>query len=51
MVKFRVIGCEEFETDTKPTQALGEGVTGEAGTTIEIRQPTFVRLRSIQRVN
>ena len=34
--KFRVIGCEEFETDTKPTQALGEGVTGEAGTTIEI---------------
>lgn len=34
--KFRVIGCEEFETDTKPSQALGEGVTGEAGTTIEI---------------
>ena len=34
--KFRVMGCEEFETDTKPSQALGEGVTGEAGTTIDI---------------
>lgn len=34
--KFRVMGCEEFETDTKPSQALGEGITGEAGTTIEI---------------
>ena len=34
--KFRVMGCEEFETDTNPSQALGEGVTGEAGTTIEI---------------
>lgn len=34
--KFRVMGCEEFETDTKPAQALGEGITGEAGTTLEI---------------
>ena len=34
--KFRVMGCEEFETVTKPAQALGEGVTGEAGTTLEI---------------
>lgn len=34
--KFRVMGCEEFEADIKPSLALGEGVTGEAGTTIEI---------------
>lgn len=34
--KFRVMGCEEFETTTKPSQALGEGITGEAGTTLEI---------------
>jgi hypothetical protein len=34
--KFRVIGSEEFESTTKPSQALGEGNTGEAGTTIEV---------------
>lgn len=34
--KFRVMGCEEFETDTKPSLALGEGITGEAGTTLEV---------------
>lgn len=34
--KFRVMGCEEFETDVKPSLALGEGITGEAGTTIEV---------------
>jgi hypothetical protein len=34
--KFRVIGSEMFETTTKPSQALGEGNTGEAGTTIEV---------------
>ena len=37
--KFRVLGCEEFETDTKPSQALGEGLTGEAGTSIDIEAP------------
>jgi hypothetical protein len=34
--KYRVIGSEEFESTTKPSQALGEGNTGEAGTTIEV---------------
>lgn len=34
--KFRVMGCEEFESDTKPSLALGEGITGEAGTTLEV---------------
>lgn len=34
--KFRVMGSEEFDTDTKASQALGEGYTGEAGTTLEI---------------
>jgi hypothetical protein len=34
--KFRVIGSEQFESTTKPSQALGEGNTGEAGTTVEV---------------
>lgn len=34
--KFRVIGNEMFETDTKPKQDGGEGVTGEQGTSLEI---------------
>jgi hypothetical protein len=34
--KFRVIGSEQFESTTKPSQALGEGNTGEAGTTLEV---------------
>lgn len=34
--KFRVIGSDEFDADTKASQALGEGYTGEAGTTLEI---------------
>ena len=37
MVRFRVIGCEEsLKRIQNRLQALGEGVTGEAGTTIEI---------------
>lgn len=34
--KFRVIGSEAFETDTKPKQDSGEGVTGDQGTSLEI---------------
>lgn len=34
--KFRVLGNEAFQTDTKPKQDSGEGVTGDFGTTIEI---------------
>ena len=34
--KFRVLGSQEFETVVKPTTALGQGVTGTAGTTLEI---------------
>lgn len=34
--KFRVIGNEMFETDTKPTQESGMAVTDAAGTTLEI---------------
>ena len=34
--KFRVLGSQEFETLVKPTTALGQGVTGTAGTTLEI---------------
>lgn len=34
--KFRVIGNEEFATDTQVGIALGEGVQGEAGTTLEV---------------
>lgn len=34
--KFRVLGNEMFETDTKPKQDSGEGVTGDFGTTLEI---------------
>lgn len=34
--KFRVIGSDEFDADTKASQALGEGYTGEAGTTLEV---------------
>ena len=34
--KFRVLGSEEFETVVKPTTALGQGVTGTAGTTLEV---------------
>lgn len=37
--KFRVIGSDEFDADTKVSQALGEGYTGEAGTTLEIEAP------------
>ena len=34
--KFRVIGNEEFATDTQVGITLGEGVQGEAGTTLEV---------------
>lgn len=34
--KFRVLGNEMFETDTKPGGTTGEGTTGEAGTTLEV---------------
>lgn len=34
--RFRVLGNEMFETDTKPKQDGGEGVTGDFGTTLEI---------------
>ena len=34
--KFRVLGSQEFETVVKPTTALVQGVTGTAGTTLEI---------------
>lgn len=37
--KFRVLGCEEFETTVKPATALGQGITGTAGTTLEIEAP------------
>lgn len=32
----RVLGNEMFETDTKPKQDSGEGVTGDFGTTLDI---------------
>lgn len=35
--RFRVLGNEAFETDTKPKQDSGEGVTGDFGTTLEIQ--------------
>lgn len=34
--KFRVLGSEVFDTDTKPTQKSGEGYTGESGTDIAV---------------
>jgi hypothetical protein len=34
--KFRVIGCELYDTETKVSQKSGEGPTGDAGTTIEV---------------
>lgn len=34
--KFRVLGSEAFQTDTKPKQDSGEGVTGDFGTTLEV---------------
>lgn len=34
--KFRVVGSDEFDVDTKVSQALGEGYSGEAGTTLDI---------------
>lgn len=34
--KYRVLGNEMYETDTKPKQSLGEGTTGEAGTQFEL---------------
>lgn len=34
--KYRVLGNEMFETDSKPKLSTGEGATGEAGLTIEI---------------
>lgn len=34
--KWRVMGNEMFETDTKPKGATGEGMTGESGTQLEI---------------
>ncbi|MDC7147565.1 MULTISPECIES: hypothetical protein [Bacteroides] len=34
--KFRVLGSDEFDVDTKASQALGEGYNGEAGTTLEV---------------
>ena len=35
--KFRMLGNEAFETDTKPKQDSGEGVSGEFGTTLDIQ--------------
>lgn len=34
--KFRVVGSEMYDIETKPTQKSGEGATGDAGTTIEV---------------
>lgn len=34
--KWRVLGNEAFQTDTKPKGSTGEGTTGEGGTTLEI---------------
>lgn len=34
--KFRVMGSEAFETDTKPTGDTGEGITGESSAALEI---------------
>lgn len=34
--KFRVLGNPMFETDTKPAYKSGEGVTGEAGTMLNV---------------
>ena len=33
---YRVLGCEAFETDVKPTGDTGEGKTGEAHASLEI---------------
>lgn len=34
--KFRVIGCRQFPTDTKPKTDTGEGTQGDFGTTLDI---------------
>lgn len=34
--KYRVLGNEEFPTDTKPQGTTGEGTSGDVGTTLEI---------------
>lgn len=34
--KYRVLGCEAFETDTKPSGDTGEGLTGESSAALEI---------------
>jgi len=34
--KFRVVGSDAFDTDTKPTQKSGEGTTGESGTDLAV---------------
>lgn len=33
---YRVLGCEAFETDTKPAGDTGEGVTGEVAASLEV---------------
>lgn len=39
--KFRVIGNEAFEADTKPTISSGEGTTGESGLSGEVEVTDF----------
>ncbi|WP_300770693.1 hypothetical protein [uncultured Bacteroides sp.] len=34
--KYRILGSESFDINTKPSQASGEGDTGTGGTTLEI---------------
>ena len=34
--KYRILGSESFDINTKPSQASGEGDTGTGGTTIEV---------------
>ena len=35
--RFRLIGSQEFDVTINPSHTLGEGVTGEAGTTVEVQ--------------
>ena len=37
--KYRVVGCEAYETTTKPSGSTGEGIEGEAGSNFEIEAP------------
>lgn len=40
--KFRLVGSKEFDVTINPSLAVGEGVTGEAGTTVEVQAPDTV---------